>query len=79
MGIIEDPKYLKLNTELEGTIVIVMEGLLWEFKDVFAWNYKELKGIPPRIIEHKIELNTTIPSSHQAHCCMNPNYAMVIK
>jgi hypothetical protein len=35
---------------------IEVKQLLIEFKDVFAWNYKELKGIPRLICEHKIEL-----------------------
>jgi len=76
MGTIEDPKYFKLNIDLKGTII---EGLLREFIDGFTWNYKELKGIPSHIAEHKIELDTMIPLSHQVHYCMNPNYAMVIK
>ncbi len=78
-GIIEDPKYLKLNIDLEGTITTTTKGPLQEFKDVFTWNYKELIGIPPHIVEHKIELNTTIPPPHQTHYCMNPNYATVVK
>jgi hypothetical protein len=61
MGIIEDPKYFKLNVDLEGMVAIATEGLLWEFKDVFTWNYEEFKRIPPHIAKHKIELNTTIP------------------
>ncbi len=40
---------------------------------------EELRGIPFHIVEHKIEVNTTIPPSHQVHYCMNPNYAMVVK
>jgi hypothetical protein len=47
--------------------------------DVFTWNYKELRGIPLHIVEHKIELDTIIPPSHQTHYRMNPNYATVIK
>jgi hypothetical protein len=53
--------------------------LLWEFKGVFAWNYKKLKGFPLHIVEHKIEFNTTILPSYQAHYRMNPNYAMIIQ
>jgi hypothetical protein len=30
--------------------------LIKEYIDVFAWSYKELKGIPREICEHKIEL-----------------------
>jgi hypothetical protein len=80
MGTIKDPKYLKLNIDLEGTTTTTtIEDLLQEFIDVFTWNYKELRGIPPHIVEHKIELETTIPPSHQVHYCMNPNYATVVK
>jgi hypothetical protein len=38
--------------------------LLKEFKDVFAWTYKYLKGIPPKLIQQIIELDTSIPPSH---------------
>jgi hypothetical protein len=30
--------------------------VLMEYKDVFAWSYKKLKGIPRKLCEHKIEL-----------------------
>ncbi len=53
--------------------------MLQEFIDVFTWNYKELKGIPLHIVEHKIELEITIPPSHQVHYCMNPNYVTIVK
>jgi hypothetical protein len=33
-----------------------MKNLLIDYKDVFAWSYKELKGIPREICEHKIQL-----------------------
>jgi hypothetical protein len=33
-----------------------MKNLLTDYKDVFAWSYKELKGIPIEICEHKIQL-----------------------
>jgi hypothetical protein len=63
MEIIENPKLFKLNIDLK-MITTIGEGLLQEFTNVFAWNYKELKGIPPHIIEHKIELDITLPPSH---------------
>jgi hypothetical protein len=43
-GPIEYPKYLKLNVNLERMVMIVTKYLLREFMDVFAWNYKELRG-----------------------------------
>ncbi len=56
-----------------------MEQLLNEFKDVFAWTYKDLKGIPPELTQHRIELDTTISPPHQAMYRLNPNYATMAK
>jgi predicted transcriptional regulator len=46
---------------------------------VFVWTYKDLKGIPLELAQHIIELNTSIPPSHQARYKMNPNYVATIK
>jgi hypothetical protein len=39
--------------------------LLMEFKDIFAWTCKDLKGIALEVAQHWIELDTSIPSPHQ--------------
>jgi hypothetical protein len=59
--------------------VLEVEQLLKEFKDVFAWTYKNLKGIPQELAQHKIELDTIIPLSHQAKYRWNPNYVTTVK
>jgi hypothetical protein len=41
--------------------------------------YQDLKGIPPKLVQHKIELDTTIPPAHQARYRLNPNYVTVVK
>jgi hypothetical protein len=38
--------------------------LLKEFKDVFACFYKDLKGILPKLAQHRIELDMSIPPTH---------------
>ncbi len=53
--------------------------LLKEFKDVFSWIYKDLKGIPLALAQHRIELDTSIPPAHQARYKLNPNYVAVVK
>jgi hypothetical protein len=53
--------------------------LLKELKDVFAWTYKGVKCIPPKLVQHRIELDTSIPPAHQVSCKLNPNYATTIK
>jgi hypothetical protein len=40
---------------------IQLVKLLKEFKDISAWSYEDLKGLPLEIAQHQIELDTTIP------------------
>lgn len=35
--------------------------IFMEYKDVFAWTYKDLKGVPPKLCVHRIPL---IPRAH---------------
>jgi hypothetical protein len=52
---------------------------LKELKNVFAWTYKDLKGISLELAQHKIELDTIVPLTHQAKYRLNPNYVTTIK
>ncbi len=61
MGTKEEPHMVKVNSKLQLEKVLELEELLRRYKDVFAWTYKDLKGIPPKLIQHKIELDITIP------------------
>jgi hypothetical protein len=47
MWTIEKPHTVKLNVTLARPIAINIEILFKEYKDIFAWNYINLKGIPP--------------------------------
>jgi hypothetical protein len=60
LGTNAEPQMMKINAQLETGKVVEMEQLLRKFKDVFAWTYKDLNGIPPKLAQHKIELDTTI-------------------
>jgi hypothetical protein len=64
---------------LEIDKVLELEQLLKEFKDVFAWTYKDMKGIPPKLAQHIIKLDTTISLAHHVRYKLNPNYATTIK
>jgi hypothetical protein len=80
LGINAKPQMVKINAQLETDKVLEVEQILKEFKDVFAWTYKDLKGIPQELTQHIIELDTIIPSAHQARLNrLNPNYATTIK
>jgi hypothetical protein len=64
MGTNTKLQLVKLNTNLDLLTTKKAESLLWKYKDVFAWSYKDLKGIPPYIAQHQIDLDITIPPSH---------------
>ncbi len=65
--------------DLEPIVSYQLIKLLKEFKDIFKWIYKDLKGIPPKIVQHQIELDTLIPHAHQAKYRLNPNYIVIVK
>jgi len=46
LGIEANPQYIKVNSELTKEKIKELQMLLKEFKDVFAYTYKDLKGIP---------------------------------
>jgi hypothetical protein len=64
MGINANPQMVKINAWLETSKMMEVEQMLKEFKDVFAWTYKDLKGIPPKLTQHRIDLDTTILLAH---------------
>jgi len=43
-------QHVKINVDLELVVSYQLIDLLKEFKDIFAWTYKDLKGIPLEII-----------------------------
>jgi hypothetical protein len=43
------PKIVKINNNLDLVIIVQTKQLLKEYKDVFAWNYKDFKSIPAHI------------------------------
>ncbi len=74
MGTKENVQQVKVNFTLEPVVTYQLIELLKEFKDVFASTYKDLKGIPPKIAQYRID-----PLAHQARYRLNPNYATIVK
>ena len=52
----EDAKPVNIATDLKPTEEQCLIELLQEFGDVFAWSYKDLKGVDPAICQHTIPL-----------------------
>jgi len=56
LGNERDPKEALINVVLPIYFQAQIKKLLVNYCDVFAWIYKDLKGIPREICEHKIDL-----------------------
>ncbi len=68
-----NPQYIKINSQLTKEKTKELQMLFKEFKDMFTWTYKDLKGIPLELAQHRIELDTSIPLAHPARYKLNPN------
>ena len=64
---------LKQNKEHE------LIKILQEFRDVFAWSYKDLKGVDPIVCQHTIPLCHDAKPSRQCPYSYNEKYAMKIE
>jgi hypothetical protein len=60
LGIEVNPQCIKVNRQLTKEKIEKLQILLKEFKNMFAWIYKDLKDIPLELFQHRIELDTPI-------------------
>jgi hypothetical protein len=79
LGYEENLQQVKISVDLELVNSYKLIELLKEFKDNFPWTYKDLKGIPPNIVQNQIKLDTSIPPTHQVRYWLNPNYVAIVK
>jgi len=43
----EEPKLIKVGSHLDGDELEGYRSLIKEYRDVFAWSYLDLQGVPP--------------------------------
>ncbi len=79
LGSKEECKEVLISAILPSVFQAQIKKVLMEFIDVFAWGYKELKGITREVCEHKIELMVKAQLIKQRQYIMNPNYALRVK
>ncbi|MCO5554772.1 hypothetical protein L7F22_008306 [Adiantum nelumboides] len=75
----EEPKpaYIAIDlTEEEEKLLI---ATLKQYKDVFAWSYKNLKGVDPSVCQHTIPLKSDAKPSRQRPYTYNETFARKIK
>ena len=52
----EEKRTVRVNKQLPNQFRKDLLELFEKFQDVFAWDHNELKGIDPRVCQHKIPL-----------------------
>jgi len=43
----EEPKYVKFGSQLNEEELGKYKALVMEYRDIFAWSYRDFKGVPP--------------------------------
>lgn len=76
----EDPRPAWIATDLEEEEKKLLIKTLREYKDVFAWSYKDLKGVNPNICQHTIHMKEDCNKTSREHpYTYNDTFAKMIK
>ena len=79
LGTMEEPKTVRVNKNLPEEFKAEVRQVFEEFKDVFAWEHADLKGVDPKVCQHKIPLIPDAKPIRLQRYRMNPNYAKKVK
>ena len=52
----ETPKPIFVSMDLSNEEESDLITLLKEYKDCFAWSYEDMKGVPPKVVQHTIPI-----------------------
>ena len=75
----EDLKIMYITTDLDPEEEQKLIELLQEYCDVFAWSFKDLKGVDLAIFQHTIPLRDDAKPSKQCPYSYNNNFSAKIK
>ena len=75
----EEPQPAWIATDLDPEEEELLIKTLKEYKDVFAWSYKDLKGVDPDICQHTIPMKEDAKPSRQRPYTYNDTFAKKIK
>ena len=71
----EEPKRVWITIDLTPEEETLLISTLKEYRDVFAWSYKDLKGVDPALCQHTIPMKDTTKPSQQRPYTYNDNFA----
>ncbi|MCO5601430.1 hypothetical protein L7F22_055551 [Adiantum nelumboides] len=79
LGSEENQKMIKINKLLKKELKDKAWNLFMKFKDVFAWEQSDLKGVDTNVCQHTIPLNPDARPVCLQRYRVNPNYAKKVK
>ena len=79
LGTEEDKKEIKIGVLLNTRVKERIIELLREYPDIFAWSYKDMPGLDPKVVEHRLPLKHECPPVKQKLRRSHPDMALKIK
>ena len=73
LGTTDKPRPVNVAKEMPHAEKKAMTALLTDFRDVFTWSYKNMRGPDPQLYQHQIHLSTDAKPVEQRRYRMNPN------
>ena len=74
----EEAKPAYISADLTAEEEERLMAFLKEYRDVFAWSYKDLKGVDPKVCQHTIPMRDDAKPSIQRPYSYNENFAKKI-
>ena len=60
----DDPKTIRVNKNLPDNFKAEAQKVFTEYRDVFAWEHEDLKGVDPKVCQHRIPLIPDVKPIH---------------
>ena len=79
IGTLENHQELQIGVSLDKEEATELINLLIEFKDVFAWSYKDMPVIDRSIAEHKIPIKPGFKPIKQKLRRIRPEWSFMVK
>ena len=79
LGTEEDKKEIKIGASLDVSVKKRVIELIREYVDIFAWSYKDMPGLDPNVVEHRLPLKPECPPVKQKLRRSHPDMALKIK
>ena len=79
LGTDEDPKPTYLSSFLEIDEEVAYMNILKEYRDIFAWSYKEMPGLNPRVAVHQLAVKNGSRPVKQAQRRFRPDLIPLIE